>query len=126
LKKAAVAEFDINGKITHVAAVHLTSDKSKNAVTKRRDQLLRLDSFMTSRNFPSILFFHLHSLSLSPQITKWLGGKDNFVIGDFNFGDDGENVLPYEYDDVWKVLRPRINKKERKSNKWFFFFFEIK
>jgi poly(A) polymerase len=84
MKKAVVAEFALNGKMAHVAVVHLTSDKSENAVEKRKLQLEQLDSWMSAR------------------------GTDNFMIGDFNFGDDGENMLPIGYDDVWNLLHPSI------------------
>lgn len=39
-----------------------------------------------------------------------LGGTENFIVGDFNFGDDGDNVLPSGYEDVWSLLRPSILK----------------
>jgi poly(A) polymerase len=48
MKKAVVAEFSLNGKVAHVAVVHLTSDKSENAVEKRKLQLEQLDSWMNS------------------------------------------------------------------------------
>lgn len=100
-KKAVIAEFLLNGRSTHVSAVHLTSDKSENSVEKRKLQLSQIDAFMTSRKLYSS--FVPHSFN-----DKLLGGTENFIVGDFNFGDDGDNVLPSTYEDIWPLLHPSI------------------
>ena len=104
-----MAEFVLNGRVAHVAVVHLTSDKSENAVEKRKLQLDQLNAWMSSRKLSLPSFLSLfQSLPLPLFLPDFVGGRDNFIIGDFNFGDDGENVLPVGYDDVWNVLHPGI------------------
>lgn len=97
-----MGEFLLNGRRTHVAVVHLTSDKSENAVQKRQFQLDKLDTILRTRTPPSP---HTHIMIIYLLAT---GGKDNFIIGDFNFGDDGAAVIPLIYNDAWQALHPNI------------------
>jgi poly(A) polymerase len=83
-KHVLVGTWQINEKLLHVAAVHLTSSRAENAVEKRAHQL-------------SILLAYLQKQS-----------GNCLIVGDFNMrGHEQENILTNaNFIDVWHKLHP--------------------
>ncbi|BAZ17135.1 RNA 2',3'-cyclic phosphodiesterase [Calothrix sp. NIES-4071] len=82
-KHVLVGTWQINGKLLHVAVVHLTSNRAENAVEKRAHQLSTLLAYL--QNY-----------------------EDSLIVGDFNTrGNEQRDILTKAgFVDVWQKLHP--------------------
>ncbi|MBF2067146.1 MAG: DUF504 domain-containing protein [Calothrix sp. C42_A2020_038] len=87
-KHVLVGTWQINGRLLHIAVVHLTSNRAENAVEKRAHQLSTLLTYLKN------------------QLQNQPG--DSLIVGDFNTrGNEQEEILiSAGFVDVWQQLRP--------------------
>ncbi|MBE9206961.1 endonuclease/exonuclease/phosphatase family protein [Nostoc sp. LEGE 06077] len=83
-KRVLVGSYEINGQLLHIAAVHLTSHRSQNALEKRQHQLTTIVGYL-----------------------QQLPGN-SLIAGDFNpRGNEQEKILTGAgYIDIWQKLHP--------------------
>ncbi|MBD2435703.1 endonuclease/exonuclease/phosphatase family protein [Nostoc sp. FACHB-110] len=84
-KRVLVGSCEINNQLLHIAVVHLTSDRSQNALEKRHHQLTTILAYLQT-----------------------LPGS-SLIAGDFNTrGNEQEEILTSaEYIDIWQQLNPQ-------------------
>ncbi|ALF52408.1 hypothetical protein ACX27_05385 [Nostoc piscinale CENA21] len=83
-KRVLVGSCEINGQLLHIAVVHLTSDRSQNALEKRQHQLTTIVAYLQT-----------------------LPGN-SLIVGDFNTrGNEQEDIITNAgYIDIWQTLNP--------------------